>query len=100
LGSRNKFPSGTVWKLLNSPHLCYACFEKSGRCPQLDIWRAPEGCFEKIAKPNFSESQTASKLILGTTPDLTKQNNQKINKDSKLKDPSQQPYKTSRESRE
>lgn len=53
-----------------------------------DIWRSPEGCFEKIAKLNHSESQTASKLLfLGFMPDLNKQNKQKINKTSKLKGP-------------
>lgn len=30
----------------------------------MDKWQAPEGCFEKIAKPNSSESQTASKQAL------------------------------------
>lgn len=53
-----------------------------------DIWRSPEGCFEKIAKPIHSKSQTASKLLfLGCMPDLNKQNKQKINKNSKLKGP-------------
>lgn len=53
-----------------------------------DKWRSPEGCFEKIAKLNHKESQTASKLLyLGSTPDLNKQNKQKINKNSKWKVP-------------
>lgn len=30
----------------------------------MDKWQAPEGCFEQIAKPNSSESQTASKQAL------------------------------------
>lgn len=53
-----------------------------------DKWRSPEGYFEKTAKLNHSESQTASKLLfLGPMPDLNKQNKQKINKNSKLKGP-------------
>lgn len=53
-----------------------------------DKWRSPEECFEKIAKLNHSESQSASKLLfLGSMPDLNKQNKQKINRNSKLKGP-------------
>lgn len=81
----SKFPSVTIWKFPNSPHLCL--FWKTQEM-STDIWRSPEGYFEKIAKLNHSESQTASKvLFLGSMPDLNKQNKQKINKSSKLKGP-------------
>jgi hypothetical protein len=54
--------------------------------PQIDIQRAPEGCFKKIAKLNHSESQNASQLLfLGSMPDLIKQNKQKNKQGQQVK---------------
>lgn len=64
----------------------------------MDKWQAPEGCFEKIAKPNCSESQTASKQALifkrHARPNQTKQSENK--QGQQVKRPSQQPRKPPR----
>lgn len=61
----------------------------------MDKWQASEGCFEKIAKPSCSESQTASKQALifrrHARPNQTKQPENK--QGQRVKRPSQQPRK-------
>lgn len=64
----------------------------------MDKWQAPEGCFAKIAKPNCSESQTASKqaLIFKLHARLNQTKHSENKQGQQVKRPSQQPRKPPR----